>query len=63
LTSWKLPEYINTLAAAYSEVGENEKACELQVKAIKLSKDSKQIEEMRQRLRSYRSGLPYRRDP
>lgn len=59
LTNWKDTETLETLAAAYAEVGEFDQAIEYQSKAISLA-DEKDIKDYRQRLKLYRSGKPYR---
>jgi tetratricopeptide (TPR) repeat protein len=51
---------LDTLAAAYAEDGDFEKAREFESKAIELASDDKQKEECRSRLELYRQGKPFR---
>lgn len=59
--------YIDTLAAAYAESGNLQKAIKWQVKAIELATADKSVtdkdkQEMRDRLELYRQGKPYREE-
>lgn len=60
LTEWKNAGSIDTLAAAYAEKGDFDKAVEWQEKAIDLSPDN---DGFRSRLELYESGMPYRELP
>jgi serine/threonine-protein kinase len=63
LTGWKYAYFLNTLAAAYAEVGEFEKAIETQKKALALPGAEKQYgPEFRTRIAQYERKQPYR-DP
>ncbi len=56
-TNRKLPLYVDTLAAAYAETGQFEKAISVEQEALAMVKDSK--DELAARLKLYRSGSPY----
>jgi tetratricopeptide (TPR) repeat protein len=63
MTDWKNGGYIDTLAAAYAEVGQFDKAVEFQDKAIKVGDlPIKDIEAARKRLELFKSKKPYRSD-
>jgi serine/threonine-protein kinase len=63
LTEWKNAVFLDTLAAAYAEVGEFEKAIEVLKKALGLPNAEKQFgPEFRERLALYEKKKPYR-DP
>ena len=55
--------YIDTLAAAYAETGDFEKAKEWETKAIALATAEKAKTEMRSRLELYKQEKPYRQEP
>lgn len=59
-SSWKNPDVIDTLAAAYAEMGEFDRATELQEKAIHMaeSQSGSQISDMRERLVLYQNHKP-----
>ena len=59
LTEYKLPGYLDTLAAAHAEVGRFEDAVRWQEKAIKLVPPD-QRPEYEERLKLYQEGKPYR---
>jgi WD40 repeat protein/serine/threonine protein kinase/tetratricopeptide (TPR) repeat protein len=62
-TNWENEGYIDTLAAAYAEVGDFEAAVKWQKKAIDLLTDEVPPEsqaEIKERLKLYQSGKPYR---
>ena len=59
MAEWKPPEFLGTLAAAYAESGQFDKAVEYQNKAISLVHE-KDAEEYRQHLNLYRSKKPCR---
>src|SRR5262249_45879916 len=61
LTSRTNALYVDTLAAAYAEVGQFEKAVALQKDAIALNKDAALKDEFALRLKLYESNTPYRR--
>ena len=61
LAAWKESYYYGTLAAAYAETGEFDKAVESQRKAIELADDSDKAD-LRERLALYEAGMPYYRD-
>lgn len=66
LTKWNNASYIDTLAAAYAEIGDFELAVEWQEKAIELlnGEDRKKNEnEFKERLKLYQTGKPYREEP
>jgi tetratricopeptide (TPR) repeat protein len=54
--------YVDTLAAAYAETGEFEKAIQWQTKAVDLASPQEK-EEFRQRLELYKEKKPYREEP
>jgi len=63
LTSYKIPESLDTLAAAYAEAGRYEEAAAIARKALKLAlmeKRDQLAKEIRERLRLYEAGRPYR---
>ncbi len=59
-THRKEPNLIDTLAAAYAEVGQFDKAISLQKEAIALQQDEKLKREFLSRLKLYESHSPYR---
>ncbi|MHC4659765.1 MAG: hypothetical protein ACYS83_11415, partial [Planctomycetota bacterium] len=64
LTEWKKHQYISTLAAACSEVGEFDSAVKWQQKAVDLLPEDKRAQwqtNYEQRLELYKSGKPYHR--
>ena len=62
LNSWKDAGNIDTLAAAYAEAGNFEKAVEWQTKAIELAEEGKQ-NDFKARLERFKSAKPYRGEP
>jgi tetratricopeptide (TPR) repeat protein len=63
LTEWKNGGYLDTLAAAYAEVGEFDKAVEWQDKALKAGDlPVKDLDAARKRLELYKQKKPYRGD-
>lgn len=62
LTEFKEPHILSTLAAAYAETGDFEKAIEWASKAVELGKEQKhdQLEQLEKELESYRAGKPWR---
>jgi len=63
LSQWKNSSLLDTLAAAYAEVGEFEKAVKWQSEAIELSATDNDKHAMQSRLKLYRAGKPYREEP
>ena len=63
LTEWKDSSNIDTLAAAYAELGEFRDAIKWQEKAIDLASDDSDRAEMRLRLDLYKKNTPYRDTP
>jgi tetratricopeptide (TPR) repeat protein len=63
LTDNKQGEYIDSLAAAYAEAGDFDKAAENQQKAIDMEKDDKTRKGMQSRLELFRNHKPYRETP
>lgn len=63
LTKGKSWDYIDTLAAAYAENGDFDKAKEWEAKAIKMATAEKSKEEYRSRLELYKQKKPYREEP
>lgn len=59
LTAWEKSSLIDTLAAAYAEMGNFEKAIEHEQKALELAMPGERAA-MEARLELYRSGKPYR---
>jgi len=62
LTEWKYANPLDTLAAAYAEVGDFEKAVERQEKAIQLTTDARNKQEYQDRLKLYQQRKPYREE-
>jgi tetratricopeptide (TPR) repeat protein len=63
LTGWKNPRFLDTLAAAYAEAGDFEKAVEYQKKAAALAVGDKELEaDLRSRIALYERKQPFR-DP
>lgn len=60
LTDWKKAHHIDTLAAAYAESGDFEKAVEWQEMANKLYTDSDDRRKGEERLKHYKEKKPYR---
>ena len=60
LTEWKNPVYLDTLSAAFAELGEFDSAAKWQSTAIELLSDEKEREDYRTRLRLYQQKKPYR---
>ena len=60
LTDWKFWGYVGTLAAANAEARKFEKAVEFQQKAVEMATNDKEKNEMRERLKLYQAGTPYR---
>ncbi|MBE0544939.1 MAG: tetratricopeptide repeat protein [Verrucomicrobia bacterium] len=59
-TNRKDPMIVDTLAAAYAEVGQFTNAVRVQLEAIALLQDENQKNDCLTRLKLYESGLPYR---
>jgi len=62
LTDWNDADYLDTLAAAYAESGQFDKAVESQEKAIELAPDDEKAD-FETRLKLYQEGKPYREEP
>ena len=60
LTQWKNANDLDTLAAAYAEVGEFDEAVEWQEKAIQLTTDAERKQKHQDRLKLYKEKKPYR---
>ena len=62
LTNYKKPHILSTLAAAYAETGQFDKAIEWSEKAVQLGRESKepQLEQLEAELESYRKKEPWR---
>ena len=62
LTEYKKPHILSTLAAAYAESGQFEKAIEWAEKAVELGEENKepQLEQLKAELDSYRKKEPWR---
>ncbi len=60
LTDWTDAEYIDTLAAAYAEAGDFEKAVEQEEKAIRLETDLRLVKQRKDRLAIFKDKKPYR---
>jgi tetratricopeptide (TPR) repeat protein len=60
LTNWRNHITLATMAAAYAESGDFQKAIEWQIKAIELGGAEKEITDYRNRLKLYKDGKPYR---
>ena len=62
LTEYKKPHILSTLAAAYAETGQFDKAIEWSEKAVELGKESHepQLEQLEAELESYRKKEPWR---
>jgi Tfp pilus assembly protein PilF len=63
-TGWDEPQCIDTLAAAYAELGSFDEAIVWEQRAIELADPSNKDfqQQLQQRLELYRKGLPYRED-
>lgn len=59
LMEWKSPASLDTLAAAYAELGDFSKAIEWEQKAIGLSTNENNKSRFRRRLKLYEAGRPY----
>ncbi len=62
LTDYKRPHILSTLAAAYAETGQFDKAVEWSEKAVELGRESRepQLEQLEAELESYRKKEPWR---
>ena len=60
LSGGKSAAAIDTLAVAYAESGDFEKAKQWQAKVIEMATNEKEKEDYRSRLRLYEQGKPYR---
>ena len=62
-SSWKVGVYLDTLAAAYAEVGDFDAARKWLARAIEIEKNDTLKQEYRSRLSLYGQGKPYRQEP
>jgi tetratricopeptide (TPR) repeat protein len=62
LTAWKVPNNLDTLAAAYAESGDFLSAVKWQAKAVALATDEDDKAAYSTRLKLYRAKKPYRLD-
>lgn len=62
LTDWKRPEYLDTLAAAYAEAGQFDKAVEWQEKAVESVAEDQNVDDFATRLELYQAEKPYRQE-
>jgi tetratricopeptide (TPR) repeat protein len=62
LSQWAVPALLDTLAAAYAEVGEFKQAVKWQSKAIELTADENDKAAMQSHLKLYKAGKPYREE-
>jgi tetratricopeptide (TPR) repeat protein len=60
LTKRKDPEIMDTLAAAYAEAGQFEKAVTVQKEAVALMQDGEQRDDLENHLRLFSARIPYR---
>ncbi len=62
LTEYKKPHILSTLAAAYAEVGQFDKAVEWSEKAVQIGRETNepQLEQLEAELKSYRKKEPWR---
>jgi len=61
LTDWNNPYHLSTLAAAYAETGQFQRAIEFHRKAMALPDfPAAKMDRARQRLELYEDGMPYR---
>lgn len=62
LTQYAKPHILSTLAAAYAELSQFEKAIEWSEKAVELGRkeSNEQLEQLEQELKNYRDGKPWR---
>ncbi|MBU6172539.1 MAG: tetratricopeptide repeat protein, partial [Planctomycetes bacterium] len=62
LTEYKAAHILSTLAAAYAEKGNFEKAIEFSEKAVSLGREenSEQLEQLENELKNYKDGKPWR---
>jgi tetratricopeptide (TPR) repeat protein len=60
---WRDAKYIGTLAAAYAEAGDFDKAVETQVRANAMTDDEDARKKGKARLERYKRKMPYRDEP
>ncbi|MGB7342649.1 MAG: tetratricopeptide repeat protein [Pirellulaceae bacterium] len=62
ITEAKLPHILSTLAAAFAEAGDMEKAIEWSTKAVDLGREeeNEQLKQLEEELESYKNGKPWR---
>jgi hypothetical protein len=63
LTDWKSWSKLDTLAAAYAEAGKFDKAVEFQQKAVETAAQDAEEDRLRERLKLYQGGKPFREAP
>jgi len=59
LSEWKIPSYLDTLAAAYAEVGDFDDAVKFENKSLASNASYANLERMSQRLGLYEQNKPY----
>jgi serine/threonine-protein kinase len=62
LNGGKNESYLDTLAAAYAEIGDFQQARQWQKKALAANTDEKRTRELRSRLDLYERNKPYREE-
>ena len=60
MTGWKDSNHIDTLAAAYAEIGDFDKAVESQELSVKLNPNAEGKKIGEERLKLYQNKKPYR---
>ena len=60
ITDFEEAHILSTLAAAYAEIGEFEKAVEWSEQSVEISEDKKQREDLKEELKLFKAGKPVR---